>query len=193
VHKHHVLHLVPPHQPSPGRISSVSGLAVQWVLLSGHPCLPYWQRNHEQQGPFAQRPLRRFIATSGPSATLSSSTHFPVSPVIRPTQLPRISPRDEEGFSSCSVRPGRRAVANHPAGVKQRVNRSAPLHAAFAPPLRARPPGFCTFGATTRSLALRPGDSPPSHRWVVNGLQVSRFPSCLPFRLRGFRLLPRRD
>ena len=163
------------------------------VLFSGHPCLPCCRRSYEQQGPFAPRALPRFAATAGPSATLSSSAPFPVLPVIGPTQLPWISPRDEEGFSSCWVGPGRRAVANHPAGATHRVNRPAVSRAAFAPPLRARPPGLRTFGATTRSLALRPGDLPPSPGWVVNGLQVSRFPSCLPFRLRGFRLLPRRD
>src|SRR5208282_260406 len=34
-----------------------------------------------------------------------------------------LSGRDEEGFSSCSMYPGRRAVANHPAGATRRVNR----------------------------------------------------------------------
>jgi len=53
-----------------------------------------------QQGLFAPRALPRFPATAGPSATLSPSTDFPVSPVIR-LSAPWISPRDEEGFSSC--------------------------------------------------------------------------------------------
>jgi len=44
-----------------------------------------------------------------------------------------LSGRDEEGFSSCSLCPCRRAVANHPAGVTRRVNRRATCHAAFAP------------------------------------------------------------
>ena len=34
-----------------------------------------------------------------------------------------LSGRDEEGFSSCLMRPGRRAVANHPAGATHRVIR----------------------------------------------------------------------
>jgi hypothetical protein len=102
------------------------------VLLSRHPCLPCCRRTCEQQGPFAPRALLRFVATADPSATLSSSADFPGSPVIRPTQLPRISPRDEEGFSSCSLCPCRRAVANHPAGVTRRVNRLATGRAAFA-------------------------------------------------------------
>src|SRR5262245_35087204 len=70
-----------------------------------------------------------------------------------------VSGRDEEGFSSCSVCPGRRAVANHPAGATRRVNRAATGRAAFALQLRARPPGLLPFGATSRSLVLRPGDS----------------------------------
>ena len=42
-----------------------------------------------QQGPFAPRALPRFIATTDPAATVSSSTDFPGSPVIRPTLLHR--------------------------------------------------------------------------------------------------------
>src|SRR5262245_24900751 len=43
-----------------------------------------------------------------------------------------LSGRDEEGFSSCSMYPGRRAVANHPAGATHRVNRSATSRTALA-------------------------------------------------------------
>src|SRR5215470_12452041 len=48
-----------------------------------------------------------------------------------------VSGRDEEGFSSCSMYPGSRAVANHPAGATRRVNRPAACRAAFALQLRA--------------------------------------------------------
>src|SRR6201988_4057542 len=41
------------------------------------------------QGPLAPRALLRFVATTDPAATLSSSADFPVSPVIRPTLLRR--------------------------------------------------------------------------------------------------------
>jgi hypothetical protein len=44
-----------------------------------------------------------------------------------------LSGRDEEGFSSCSLCPCRRAVAHHPAGVTRRVHRRATCPAAFAP------------------------------------------------------------
>src|SRR5271157_736071 len=43
----------------------------------------------EQQGPFAPRALPRFLATTGPSSTLSPWVDFPGSPVIRPTLLHR--------------------------------------------------------------------------------------------------------
>src|SRR6266480_585913 len=67
----------------------------------------------QQQGLFAPRALPRFNATTGPSATLSSSPDFPVLPVIQ-VPVPPISRRDEEGFSSCSVHPCHRAVATAP-------------------------------------------------------------------------------
>src|SRR6266566_4605682 len=49
----------------------------------------------QQQGLFAPRALPRFNATTGPSATLSSSPDFPVLPVIQ-VPVPPISGRDEE-------------------------------------------------------------------------------------------------
>ena len=53
------------------------------------PLPPLLSEERQQQGPFAPRALPRFIATTDPSATLSPSAHFPVSPVIRPTLLQR--------------------------------------------------------------------------------------------------------
>jgi len=53
--------------------------------------------------------------------------------------------------------------------------------------------GFVIFGATARSLSLRPGDSHPSRGWAcqwASGHSVSLLPAI---QLRGFRLLPRRD
>ena len=61
----------------------------------------------------APRTLLRFLATTGPSATLSSSIDFLGSPVIR-LPAPPISRRDEEGFSSCLAHPCHRAAANTP-------------------------------------------------------------------------------
>src|SRR5271169_6304429 len=60
---------------------------------------------------------RRRRANTDPSATLSSSTDFPGSPVIRSTLLRRFSRRDEEGFSSCLACPCHRAVASTPPSI----------------------------------------------------------------------------
>jgi hypothetical protein len=108
----------------PGRKpQNVSAFALTYILLRRscklmgafiiHPCLPVSQRKCKQQGPFAPRTLLRFTATMGPSATLSSSTDFLGSPVIR-FAAPPISRRDEEGFSSCLAHPCHRAAANTP-------------------------------------------------------------------------------
>src|SRR5882762_6620110 len=59
------------------------------------------KRSCKQKGPFAPQTLLCFIAHADPSATLSPSIDFPVEPVIRSTLAPVISPRGEEGFSSC--------------------------------------------------------------------------------------------
>ena len=92
-----------------------------------------------------------------------------------------LSGRDEEGFSSCSMCPGRRAVANHPAGATRRVNRSATSRAAFTLQLRARPPGRLTFGATARSLALRPEQLAPTPRvGSSRGSRTVGFPPACP-------------
>ena len=125
-----VLHPFPTPPPPaealkfPGRKpQNVSAFALTYILLRRscklmgafiiHPCLPVSQRKCKQQGPFAPRKLLRFTATMSPSATLSSSTDFLGSPVMR-FAAPPISRRDEEGFSSCLAHPSHRAAANTP-------------------------------------------------------------------------------
>ena len=56
-------------------------------VISSLPSLCW--RHCKWQGPLAPRTLLRFVATTDPAATLSSSADFPVSPVIRPTLLRR--------------------------------------------------------------------------------------------------------
>ena len=75
-----------------------------------------------------------------------------------------LSGRDEEGFSSCSMCPGPRAVANHPAGATHRINRVAVSHAAFALAVAGSASGAIPFRShltftfvTARELALIPG------------------------------------
>ena len=91
-----------------------------------------------------------------------------------------VSGRDEEGFSSCSVCPGRRAVANHPAGATRRVNRTATSRAAFALTVAGSAPGITHLRGhlsftvvTARQLALTRGE-------VVEGLQTFGFPPACP-------------
>src|SRR5258708_10293504 len=60
-------------------------------VISSLPSLRW--RHCKWQGPFAPRTLLRFLTTPDPAATLSSSPDFPVSPVIRPTLLPRFRAR----------------------------------------------------------------------------------------------------
>ena len=77
--------------------SQMSAFALRYILflrscrlMDGFviPSLPpLWSEKRQQQGAFAPRALPRLNATTRPSATLSSSTHFPVLPVIGPTLL----------------------------------------------------------------------------------------------------------
>src|ERR1700739_1914469 len=111
------------------------------------------------QGPFAPRTLLRFVATTDPAATLSSSADFPVWPVIRPTLLRRflagtrraspvarhvlvtvlsLPPRQGEGAASVRFR--------HPMLPSPFSCRLGPRIHSFSRPL-------------ARSLLLRPGDS----------------------------------
>src|SRR5206468_12278729 len=127
--------------------------------FSVHPCLPFCQSHYKQQGPFAPRTLLRFLATTDPAESLSSSTDFPVSPVIRfPCSADFATGRG--GFlqllsmtlSPCCPYQPRRSVTPHQS--------TATLHAAFARKVRAPPSGFRTFEAISGfTLALRPGDS----------------------------------
>jgi hypothetical protein len=59
-------------------------------VISSLPSLCW--RHRKWQGPLAPRTLLRFVATTDPAATFSSSAAFPVSPVIRPTLLRRFLP-----------------------------------------------------------------------------------------------------
>ena len=159
-----LLHLSQPLQPSPQRISSGSGLANNRARLSVRPCLPYGQKNYKQQGRFAPRALLRLVATTDPSDSLSPSARFPGVPGYAAYLAPFISDRDEEGLSSCSAHPCHHAVDNHPAGVFQRLSLVALVHVAFTVDVAGSASRAKSFEATSRSLALRPGDSPPSLR-----------------------------
>src|SRR5271169_4749642 len=57
---------------------------------------------------------------------------FPGVPGYTAYLAPPISPRGEQGLSSCSARPCHHAVDNHPAGVSHRLSLIAMSHTAFA-------------------------------------------------------------
>src|SRR5262249_33003665 len=98
-------------------------------VISSLPSLCW--RLRKWQGPFAPRTLLRFVATTDPAATLSSSTDFPVS---RLYGLP----------CSDDFAPGRGGLLQwpymslspccrfHPAEVSIRIGQSSAAHAAFA-------------------------------------------------------------
>jgi hypothetical protein len=176
-----LLHLARPDQSSPGRISPASGPADRWVLFSGTPASHVGGGVAEQQGPFAPRALPRFLASTGPSATLSSSADFPVLPVIRPTQLPPfpVGTRRASPVARCVL------VAVPPLTTPpERPAASIGLRRAMRPSpsrLRARPPGLLIFGATSRSLALRPERLAPTPRvGSSRGFSAVGFPSGCP-------------
>src|SRR3954469_15193285 len=103
-----------------------------------------------------------------------------------------LSGRDEEGFSSCSMCPGRRDVANHPAGATRRVDRLATCRAAFALTVAGSASGATHFRGhlSFTFVTARTTRTYPAGR-VVEGLRYHRFPSGPPSELRGFRFLPR--
>src|SRR5262249_27922221 len=93
-----------------------------------------------------------------------------------------LSGRDEEGFSSCLMCPGARAVANHPAGATRRVIRLATGRAAFALAVAGSASGAIPFRGhlaftfvTARTLALIP------RMRLSRGFRTFGFPwSCPP-------------
>src|SRR3954468_10371250 len=88
-----------------------------------------------------------------------------------------LSSRDEEGFSSCLMGPGARAVANPPAGATRRVNRFATSRAAFALTVAGSASGASHFRGplaftfvTARQLA------PIPRRRLSRGFRTVGFP-----------------
>ena len=128
-----------------------------------------------QQGSFAPWELPQFIATTNPSATLSSSTDFPGFLVIR-LPAPPISRRDEEGFSSCSTCPCHRAAPTTP---PECLAASVSLRRSMLPSPRGRGLGlqiYCVSGPLMGLLALRPGDS-LTIPWMALSVGFIRFVS----------------
>ncbi len=139
-------------------------------------------KKYRQQGPFAPPALPSFTATYGPIRHPHASVPLPGVVGYRNGPAPWVSPRGVEGFSSCFTCPCHRATVVYPAGVGRARQPDCATHAAFAITQKARPPDLVHFGATLRSLALRPGDSLTApESGFVDELQVLGFPhTCHP-------------
>jgi hypothetical protein len=123
------------------------------------------------------RTTRCSARTTGPSATLSPSTDFPVLPVIR-LSAPWISPWDEEGFSSCLTCPCHRAVANAP---PERPAASVSLRRSILPSPLNRGFGLWIFGLSrspVRLLPLRP-DNLLTIPWMALSIDSMHFVSSV--------------
>jgi hypothetical protein len=133
----------------------------------------------------APRTLLRFLATTDPAESLSPSTDFPVSPVIR-LPAPPISRRGEEGFSSCLACPCRRAVPiTPPKRIAASVSCDDPY--CLRPAIGDSTFGFCFSRPPVGSLALRPGDLLTILKMALSiGFRSFSFlPSCYPSRVGG--------
>ena len=151
------------------------------MFLSFHPCLPFCWSCYQTAGLLRSTdvtPLRRYYEPIRHPLVVSrlpggaGYTAYPAS---------ALSGRDEEGFSSCLMGPDARAVANHPAGATRGVNRFAIGSCCLRPHgcgLGLR--GYSLSGPPRVHLRYGPATRTPPAEGVVNGLQVSRFPSCLP-------------
>src|SRR5512142_1000964 len=145
------------------------------------PLPPMLAEELRTAGPLRSTGVTPFHRYCGPLRHPLVVSRFPG--VAGYTAYPASAPsgRDEEGFSSCSMCPGRRAVATPPAGAPRRTDRFATSCTAFALQWRARPPGLLTFGATSRSLALRPERLAPTPRvGSSRGFSTIGFPPGCP-------------
>src|SRR4029453_9790923 len=119
-----------------------------------------------QQGPFAPQALPRFVATTDPSATLSSSADFPGPPVIHPTCL-RCFPSGTRGVS-----PVARALCVTVLSLQappERATASARLRRPVLPSRSDRPLGLRGWGLSGPPhvhLRYGPVTRSPSLRWL---------------------------
>jgi hypothetical protein len=123
------------------------------------PCLPCCWRHGRPVGLLRSTgitPLPRYYE---PVLHPLAFRPLPRDPGYRASLAPPLSRRDEEGFSSCSTRPGHRAVAPTP---PECPAASATLRRGMRPSPSARGLGLrgvVLSGPARRSLTLRPGDS----------------------------------
>ena len=145
------------------------------MTLSFHLCLPYGWSSYTQQGLFAPQALPRFTLLLAPPPP---SRRPPTSRLHRlyGFPAPRISPRDEEGFSSCLRRPCHRAVANAP---PEHLAASVSLRRSILPSPPNR--GFGLWISDSRGhlcvhFRYGPMTCSPSHGWLCRSTPCASFP-----------------
>ena len=117
------------------------------MVLSRHPYLPFCSKHTYSRAPW----LHEHYLASSLLHALPPPSHLRFISrlsVIEPTLLQRISSWDEQGFSSCLVRPRVSSRHYHPAEVFIRFAPFSYEHVVFALRLRARPSRLFTFEAT---------------------------------------------
>ena len=160
--------------------------------MSWRPCLPGLEGTRPV-GSLGSSGITRLPRYSGPLRHRLAFDRFPGGAGYTAYLAPPLSRRDEDGFSSCSTRPGHRAVAPTPpecpvaSASLRRVMRPSPSGCGLG--LR----GFSFSGPPLRSLALRPGDSLTIPRMALSMGFGAWFPAPRPSKLRGVWLLPRWD
>ena len=163
-------------QPSPSRISSVSGPAVHRRLyhLASASLVAKVITDSGAASLHRRYPASLVLPTPPPPSRLSAD--FPVLPVIRPTFAPPISRRGEEGFSSCLARPRHRAVATTPPEC-----RSASASLRFVILLSSSEGGLSLRALMSRGhLCVHSGDSPTTLTVTCRWASVSFLSLCHP-------------
>ena len=179
------------YSPQKRQVGSAFALTYRLLLRSCklmgafiiHPCLPFWGSRCTQQGLFAPRSLPA-SATTGPSVTLSPSTDFLVSPVIR-LPAPPISRRDEEGFSSCLAHPCHRAAATTPPECST-ASVSCDDPCCLRPLFGGSASGVYKFrGHLCVHFRCGPMTRSPSQRWLCRSALFVSFPPRIRSQLQG--------
>src|SRR5258708_29171727 len=130
----------------------------------------------QQQGLFAPRAFPRFTATAGPSATLSPSTAFPVSPVIQfsapwffSTGRGGLLQLLDVSLSSCR--------RYRPARASRRLSQSATIRVAFTPEQCVRPLDLGFRGHLCVHFRYSPMTCSPSHGCLCRSTPYPSFPA----------------
>ena len=141
-------------------------------------------------GPLRSTGITRFFATTGPSATLSSSTDFPVLPVIR-LSVPWISPPGRGGLLqllNVSLSSCRRY---RPARAYRRIGQFVQRSILPSPPQ-------CGFGLWVLGFRghlcvhfrYSPMTCSPSQGWLCQSTPCTSFPPRMRFKLQGSDFYP---